>query len=64
MLQRFYGPHTLYFNNVKMYFVIMNNVFVTNLKAYYKYDLKVQLTKDSRNGTSYDNYGYGIPLKD
>jgi 1-phosphatidylinositol-4-phosphate 5-kinase len=65
MLQRFYGLHTLYFNNVKMHFVIMNNVFVTNIQVHYKYDLKGSTYQRlSRTGNSYDNYDYGIPLKD
>lgn len=66
-IQRFYGLHTMMFNDQQMHFVIMNNVFNTNLQVQYKYDLKgstfqrISRKKDAKN---YDGYDYSIPLKD
>jgi 1-phosphatidylinositol-4-phosphate 5-kinase len=65
MLQRFFGLHTLFFNNIKMHFVIMNNVFNTGVQVHYKYDLKGStFQRLSRRGDTYEGYDWGIPLKD
>jgi len=65
LLQRFFGLHTLYFQDLKMHFVIMNNVFQTKIQIHYKYDLKGSTYQRlSRKGISYDNYDYSVPLKD
>lgn len=65
LMQRFFGLHTLYYNNMKMYFVIMNNVFKTNIQVHYKYDLKGStFQRKSLRGNSYDDYDYNIPMKD
>ncbi|MCQ2818935.1 MAG: hypothetical protein MJ252_16845 [archaeon] len=40
LMQRFYGMHEFIYNDVKMYFVVLNNVFITPLKIHYQYDLK------------------------
>jgi Ca2+-binding EF-hand superfamily protein len=67
MLQRFFGMHTMYFNDIKMHFVIMNNVFNTNVQVHYKYDLKgstYQRMSRSKKEKNYDNYDYAIPMKD
>ena len=66
-MQRYYGLHILHFNDQKYYFVLMNNVFGTNLKVHYKYDLKGskyrRLSRDF-NKKDYDDYDYSIPMKD
>ena len=65
LLQRFFGLHTLYFQDLKMHFVIMNNVFQTKIQIHYKYDLKGSTYQRlSRKGRNYDNYDYNVPLKD
>ena len=67
LMQRYYGLHILHFNDQKYYFVLMNNVFGTNLKVHYKYDLKGskyrRLSRDF-NKKDYDDYDYSIPMKD
>lgn len=67
MLQRFFGMHTMYFNDIKMHFVIMNNVFNTNVQVHYKYDLKgstYQRLSRNKKEKNYDSYDYAIPMKD
>ena len=67
LLQRFFGLHIMYFNNIKMHFIIMNNVFFTNVKIHYKYDLKGSLyQRISRDPDkdNYDDYDFNIPMKD
>ena len=57
----------MYFNNIKMHFIIMNNVFFTNVKIHYKYDLKGSLyQRISRDPDkdNYDDYDFNIPMKD
>ena len=67
LIQRFFGLHTMVFNNVKMHFVIMNNVFNTNIKINYKYDLKgstySRLSRDP-DDVKYERYDFNIPMKD
>lgn len=67
LLQRFFGLHTMTFNDLKMHFVIMNNVFNTNIKINYKYDLKgssFQRLSRSENDYNYEKYDFNIPMKD
>jgi hypothetical protein len=67
LLQRFYGLHSIIYNDEKIYIVIMNNVFNTNIKIHYKYDLKGsthQRISRKRPEINYDDYNYAIPLKD
>lgn len=67
LIQRFYGLHSINFNDEKIYIVIMNNVFNTNIKVHYKYDLKGSThQRISRKvpEINYENYNYSIPLKD
>lgn len=67
LIQRFFGLHTMVFNDIKMHFVIMNNVFNTNIKINYKYDLKgSSYSRLSRelNDTEYKRYDFNIPMKD
>ncbi len=67
LIQRFYGLHSILFNDEKIYIVIMNNVFNTNIKIHYKYDLKGSThQRISRKvpEINYENYNYSIPLKD
>jgi 1-phosphatidylinositol-4-phosphate 5-kinase len=67
LLQRFFGLHIMFFNGLKMHFVIMNNVFLTNVKIHFKYDLKGSLfqriSRDPRKD-NYDDYDFNIPMKD
>jgi 1-phosphatidylinositol-4-phosphate 5-kinase len=67
LLQRYLGLHVMYYNDLKLYFVIMNNVFNTKVKVHLKYDLKgsryQRLSRDP-NKKDYDDYDYAIPLKD
>ena len=67
LIQRFFGLHTIVFNEIKMHFVIMNNVFNTNIKINYKYDLKgssySRLSRDP-NDVKYERYDFNIPMKD
>lgn len=66
-LQRFYGLHTLKFNELTMNFVIMNNVFNTNVKINYKYDLKgSSYSRLSRqpDDLEYKHFDFNIPMKD
>jgi 1-phosphatidylinositol-4-phosphate 5-kinase len=67
LLQRFFGLHTIIFNDIKMHFVIMNNVFNSNIKINYKYDLKgssySRLSRD-HNDINYERYDFNIPMKD
>ena len=55
------------FNEIKMHFVIMNNVFNTNTKINYKYDLKgssySRLSRDPSD-VKYEKYDFNIPMKD
>ena len=67
LLQRYYGLHIMIYNDLKLYFVVMNNVFNTKVKIQYKYDLKgskyQRLSRDpSKN--NYDDFDYSIPMKD
>ena len=65
LLQRFYGLHMCVFNQVKMHFVVMNNVFLTPLKVHYKYDLKGSTyQRTSRKTTNNANYDYNVAMKD
>ena len=67
LLQRFFGLYMCIFNDIKMYFVVMNNVFNTPLKVHYKYDLKGSTYKRiSRRckEINYDNYDFDIAMKD
>jgi 1-phosphatidylinositol-4-phosphate 5-kinase len=67
LLQRFFGLYMCIFNDIKMYFVVMNNVFNTPLKVHYKYDLKGSTYKRiSRKckEINYDNYDFDIAMKD
>ena len=67
LLQRFFGLHVCIFNDVKMHFVVMNNVFNTPLQIHYKYDLKGSTYKRiSRKckEINYDDYNFDIAMKD
>jgi 1-phosphatidylinositol-4-phosphate 5-kinase len=67
LLQRFFGLYVCIFNETKMHFVVMNNVFNTSLHVHYKFDLKGSTYKRrSRkdNDTNYENYDYDIAMKD
>ena len=67
LLQRLFGLYMCLFDDVKMYFVVMNNVFNTPLKVHYKYDLKGSTYKrQSRKckEINYDNYDFDIAMKD
>jgi 1-phosphatidylinositol-4-phosphate 5-kinase len=67
LIQRFYGLHTIIFNDIKMHFVIMNNVFNTKIKINFKYDLKgssySRMSRDY-NDPSYNKFDFNIPMKD
>ena len=67
LVQRFFGLHTMIFNDIKMHFVIMNNVFNTNIKINYKYDLKgssYSRMSRSNDDTNYEKFDFNIPMKD
>jgi len=67
LLQRFFGLYMCIFNDTKMYFVVMNNVFDTSLQIHYKYDLKGSTYKRvSRKckEVNYDKYDFDIAMKD
>ena len=67
LLQRFFGLYVCIFDDTKMHFVVMNNVFNTSLQVHYKYDLKGSTYKRrSRkdNDINYENYDYDIAMKD
>ena len=67
LLQRFFGLYMCIFDDVKMHFVVMNNVFNTPLKVHYKYDLKGSTYKRiSRKckEINYSNYDFDIAMKD
>ena len=67
LLQRFFGLYICIFNDIKMHFVVMNNVFNTPLKIHYKYDLKGSTYKRiSRKckEINYNNYDFDIAMKD
>ena len=67
LIQRFFGLHTMIFNDIKMHFVIMNNVFNTNIKINYKYDLKgSSYSRLSRSieDIKYEKFDFNIPMKD
>ena len=67
LLQRFFGLYICIFDDVKMHFVVMNNVFDTPLKVHYKYDLKGSTYKrQSRKckEINYENYDFDIAMKD
>jgi len=67
LLQRYYGMHIMYYNDLKMYFVVMNNVFDTKVKVQYKYDLKgstyERISRD-KNKSNYNDFDFSIPMKD
>jgi len=68
MLQRYLALNTMVFEDITMHFVIMNNVFNSDLKVHLKYDLKgssfqrqsMDLTKDK----PFENFDFAIPMKD
>lgn len=67
LIQRFFGLHTMVFNDNKMHFVIMNNVFNTKIKIHFKYDLKgSSYSRMSRNikDVNYEDFDFNIPMKD
>jgi 1-phosphatidylinositol-4-phosphate 5-kinase len=67
LMQRFFGLHTMIFNQNKMHFVIMNNVFNTGVKVHMKYDLKgstFQRLSRRKKENDYHDYDFSIPLKD
>ena len=67
LLQRFFGLYVCIFDDTKMHFVVMNNVFNTSLQVHYKYDLKGSTYKRrSRkdDDINYENYDYDIAMKD
>lgn len=67
LLQRFFGLYMCIFNDIKMYFVVMNNVFNTSLQVHYKYDLKGSTYKRiSRKckEVNYEKYDFDIAMKD
>lgn len=67
LLQRYFGLHSMVYNNVKMYFVIMNNVFNNKVKVNYKYDLKgskYQRISRDPNKSDYSDFDFSIPMKD
>ena len=67
LLQRFFGLYVCIFDDVKMHFVVMNNVFNTPLKVHYKYDLKGSTyNRMSRKpkDINYSNYNFDISMKD
>ena len=67
LLQRFFGLYMCIFNDTKMHFVVMNNVFNTSLQIHYKYDLKGSTYKRiSRKckEVNYDKYDFDIAMKD
>ena len=67
LLQRFFGLYMCIFNDTKMHFVVMNNVFDTPLHIHYKYDLKGSTYKRiSRKckEINYDDYDFDIAMKD
>ena len=67
LLQRFFGLYICIFNDTKMHFVVMNNVFNTPLRVHYKYDLKGSTYKRiSRKckEINYDNYDFDVAMKD
>ena len=67
LLQRLFGLYMCLFDDIKMYFVVMNNVFNTALKVHYKYDLKGSTYKRQSRKVkeiNYDNYDFDIAMKD
>ena len=67
LIQRYYGLHIMIHNDMKLYFVVMNNVFNTKVKVQYKYDLKgskYQRISRNPNKSNYDDYDFSIPMKD
>lgn len=67
LIQRFYGLHSMTYNEGTMHFVVMNNCFNSQLEIHYKYDLKgssYQRSSLKSNEKSYDDYDFNIPLKD
>ncbi len=67
LLQRFFGLYMCIFDDVKMYFVVMNNVFNTPLKIHYKYDLKGSTYKRMSRKCkeiNYTGYNFDIAMKD
>ena len=67
LLQRFFGLYMCIFNDIKMHFVVMNNVFNTSLQIHYKYDLKGSTYKRiSRKckEINYESYDFDIAMKD
>ena len=67
LLQRFFGLYMCIFNDIKMHFVVMNNVFNTSLQVHYKYDLKGSTYKRiSRKckEINYEKYDFDIAMKD
>ena len=67
LLQRFFGLYVCIFDDVKMHFVVMNNVFNTPLKVHYKYDLKgstyKRMSRKSKD-INYSDYNFDIAMKD
>jgi len=67
LIQRFFGLHTMIFNDIKMHFVIMNNVFNTKIQINFKYDLKgssySRMSRDNDDPT-YKKFDFNIPMKD
>ena len=67
LLQRFFGLYMCIFNDTKMHFVVMNNVFNTPLKVDYKYDLKGSTYKRMSRKCKeidYENYDFDVAMKD
>ena len=67
LLQRFFGLYVCIFDDIKMHFVVMNNVFNTPLKVHYKYDLKGSTYKRMSRKCkeiNYSNYNFDIAMKD
>ena len=67
LLQRFFGLYMCIFNDTKMHFVVMNNVFDTPLKVHYKYDLKGSTYKRMSRKCkeiNYENYDFDVAMKD
>ena len=67
LLQRYFGLHVMHYNELKLYFVIMNNVFTTKIKVELKYDLKgskfQRLSRDP-NKHNYDDFDFSLAMKD
>jgi 1-phosphatidylinositol-4-phosphate 5-kinase len=67
LLQRYFGLHAMNYNNMKLYFVIMNNVFTAKVKVDFKYDLKgskYQRISRDPSKKDYIDFDFSIPMKD